>query len=273
MFSIALYGFIWGWKRLEIRTEHVQIKNLPAKFEGYRIVQISDLHLGTFGTDTTYIQRMVSEVNALQPDLIVFTGDLVNTSPDELMPFKNALSRLCATDGVLSIMGNHDYTTYHPDKDSLSRITRIRRLVHDVEDMKWEWLQNASHVVRRGADSLFVVGVENIGRPPFPGKGDLKKAMKEVRNDAPIILLSHDPTHWRREVLPHYPNIGLTLSGHTHAMQFKVAGFSPSQWIYDEWGGHYHEGEQHLIVSTGTGSNIPFRFGAWPEVVMIELNR
>ena len=273
MFSIALYGFIWGWKRLEIHTEQVQIENLPTAFEGYRIVQISDLHLGTFGTDTTYIQRMVSEVNALQPDLIVFTGDLINTSPDELAPFKEALSRLSATDGVLSVMGNHDYTTYHPKKDSLSRITRIRQLTRDVEDMGWEWLQNASHVVRRNSDSLHIVGVENVARPPFPSHGDLKKAMQKVPNDAPVVLLSHDPTHWRREVLPHYPNIGLTLSGHTHAMQFKAFGFSPSQWIYNEWGGHYQEGGQHLIVSTGTGSNIPFRFGAWPEVVMIELRR
>ena len=273
MFSIALYGFIWGWKRLEIHSEQVQIKNLPTAFEGYRIVQISDLHLGTFGTDTSYIQRMVSEVNALQPDLIVFTGDIVNTSPDELAPFKEALSRLSATDGVLSVMGNHDYTSYHPVKDSLSRIARIRRLTRDVEDMGWEWLQNASHVVCREADSLHIVGVENVARPPFPSHGDLKKAMQKVPHDAPVVLLSHDPTHWRREVLPHYPNIGLTLSGHTHAMQFKAFGFSPSQWIYDEWGGHYQEDAQHLIVSTGAGSNIPFRFGAWPEVVEILLQK
>ena len=272
MFSIALYGFIWGWKRLEVHPERVSVRHLPAKFEGYRIVQISDLHLGTFGADTTYIQKMVRQVNALQPDLVVFTGDLVNTSPDELTPFKDLLSRLSATDGVLSIMGNHDYTTYHPEKDSLSRIMRIRKLIHDVEAMGWQWLKNASHVVCRGADSLFIVGVENVARPPFPSHGDLKAAMQNVPQDAAVVLLSHDPTHWRREVLPHYPNIGLTLSGHTHAMQFKLFGHSPSQWIYDEWGGHYHEGEQHLIVSTGTGSNIPFRFGAWPEVVLVELH-
>jgi predicted MPP superfamily phosphohydrolase len=97
--------------------------------------------------------------------------------------------------------------------------------------------------------------------------------MQNISKEAPVVLLSHDPTHWRREVLPHYPNIALTLSGHTHAMQFKVFGHSPSQWIYNEWGGHYREGAQHLIVSTGAGSNIPFRFGAWPEVVEITLTR
>lgn len=272
MFCIALYGFIWGWKRLEVHTERVPIKHLPAKFEGYRIAQISDLHLGTFGTDTTYIQKMVSSVNALKPDLIVFTGDLVNTSPDELTPFKDALSRLSAPDGVLAIMGNHDYTTYHPEKALAARKARIAQLQSAQQEMGWQLLHDEARIIRRGADSLVILGVENVARPPFPSHGDLKKALQNVPTEAPVVLLSHDPTHWRREVLPQHPNIALTLSGHTHAMQFKMAGHSPSQWIYDEWGGHYREGAQHLIVSTGTGSNIPFRFGAWPEVVVVELH-
>lgn len=272
-FSMALYGFLWGWQRLTVKTERVEMQNLPASFEGYKILQISDLHLGTFGADTSYIHKMVKRVNELQPDLIVFTGDLVNVSPDELTPFKELLSRLSASDGVFSIMGNHDYTTYHPEKDLGARKARIAQLQSAQREMGWHLLQNEAHIVCRGVDSLVIVGVENVARPPFPSYGDLQRAMQNISNDAPVILLSHDPTHWRREVLPQHPNISLTLSGHTHAMQFKLAGFSPSQWIYDEWGGHYREGEQHLIVSTGAGSNIPFRFGAWPEVVMIELTR
>jgi predicted MPP superfamily phosphohydrolase len=110
-----------------------------------------------------------------------------------------------------------------------------------------------------------------VARPPFPSHGDLPKALNGVKEDACVVLLSHDPTHWRREVLVHHPNVRLTLSGHTHAMQFRLGNFSPSKWIYDEWGGHYEEQGQHLIVSTGAGSNIPFRFGAWPEIVEIEL--
>lgn len=272
-FGMALYGFIWGWQRLEVHRERIPLPHLPASFEGYKIIQLSDLHLGTFGSDTTYIHRLVSEVNALEPDLIVFTGDLVNTSPDELTPFQELLSRLSARDGVFSIMGNHDYTTYHPEKNLAARKARIAQLQSAQREMGWHLLHDEARIIRRGTDSLAIVGVENIARPPFPSYGDLKRAMQNISNDAPVVLLSHDPTHWRREVLPHYPNIALTLSGHTHAMQFKVFGHSPSQWIYDEWGGHYREGAQHLIVSTGAGSNIPFRFGAWPEVVEITLTR
>ena len=234
---------------------------------------MSDLHLGTFGRDTAYIHRLVGEVNALNPDLIVFTGDLVNTSPDELAPFSDILATLHARDGIFAVMGNHDYTTYHPEKDLAARKSRIEKLRREIAGMHWDLVDNACRFVRRGADSLAIVGVENIARPPFPSYGDLKRAMQMVPNEAPAVLLSHDPTHWRREVLPHYPNIRLTLSGHTHAMQFKAFGHSPSQWIYDEWGGHYREGGQHLIVSTGAGSNIPFRFGAWPEVVEITLTQ
>lgn len=270
-FGMALYGFLQGWQRLTVKTESVRIQNLPASFEGYKIVQISDLHLGTFGTDTTYIHKMVMLVNELHPDMIVFTGDLVNTSPDELAPFKPILSHLYAKDGVFSIMGNHDYTTYHPNKDIGARKARITQLQQSQREMGWQLLQNEAHIIHRNTDSLFIAGVENVARPPFPSFGDLKKTMSNIPHDAPVILLSHDPTHWRREVIPLFPNIKLTLSGHTHAMQFKIAGFSPSQWIYPEWGGHYREGTQHLIVSTGAGSNIPFRFGAWPEVVEIEL--
>ena len=270
-FGMALYGFLQGWQRLTVKTESVRIQNLPASFEGYKIVQISDLHLGTFGTDTSYIHKMVRHVNELRPDMIVFTGDLVNTSPDELAPFKPILSHLYAKDGVFSIMGNHDYTTYHPNKDIGARKARITQLQQSQREMGWQLLQNEARIIHRNTDSLFIAGVENVARPPFPSFGDLKKTMSNIPHDAPVILLSHDPTHWRREVIPLFPNIKLTLSGHTHAMQFKIAGFSPSQWIYPEWGGHYREGTQHLIVSTGAGSNIPFRFGAWPEVVEIEL--
>jgi predicted MPP superfamily phosphohydrolase len=170
-------------------------------------------------------------------------------------------------------MGNHDYTTYHPEKAISARKARIAQLQSAQQEMGWHLLHDEAHCIRRGSDSLIIVGVENVARPPFPSYGDLKRAMQNISKEAPVVLLSHDPTHWRREVLPHYPNIALTLSGHTHAMQFKVFGHSPSQWIYDEWGGHYREGAQHLIVSTGAGSNIPFRFGAWPEVVEITLTR
>jgi predicted MPP superfamily phosphohydrolase len=272
-FIMSMYGFVWGWKRVVGRTVAVEVPQLPAAFEAYKIIQISDLHLGTFGHDTELVNRLVEEVNALKPDLIVFTGDLVNIAPEELKPFTAELSRLSAPDGVLSILGNHDYSTYHPNKSKTARQARLNKLIEMQRAMGWQLLRNESYAIVRGGDTLVIAGVDNVARPPFPSYGDLKKAMAEVAPEACVVLLSHDPTHWRREVLYHYPNIKLTLSGHTHAMQFKLGAFSPSQWIYDEWGGHYEENGQHLNVSTGAGSNIPFRFGAQPEYVELVLKK
>lgn len=270
-FIMALYGFCWGWTRLVTKTETVSVAQLPAAFEGYKIVQISDLHLGTFGEDTKFVEQMVAQINELDADAVVFTGDLVSIAPEELEPFQAQLKKISARDGVFSILGNHDYCTYHPDKSIGGRKQRLQKLMSMQRAMGWRLLMNEHIVVRRGTDSLVIAGVENVARPPFPSHGDLPKALNGVREDACVVLLSHDPTHWRREVLAHHPNVRLTLSGHTHAMQFRLGNFTPSKWIYDEWGGHYEEQGQHLIVSTGAGSNIPFRFGAWPEIVVIEL--
>ncbi|MBO5699645.1 MAG: metallophosphoesterase [Bacteroidaceae bacterium] len=270
-FIMSTYGFIWGWQRIVNRSIKIETPHLPKAFNAYKIIQISDLHLGTFGQNTEMVHYMVNEINALNPDLIVFTGDLINIAPEELKPFSAELSRLKAADGVLSILGNHDYSTYHPNKSIMGRKARLNKLIEMQRAMGWQLLMNESRFITRGSDTLVIAGVENVARPPFPSYGDLKKAMTHVSPDAYVVLLTHDPTHWRREVLQHYPNIKLTLSGHTHAMQFKLDSFSPSQWIYDEWGGHYEEQGQHLNVSTGAGSNIPFRFGAWPEYVEIVL--
>lgn len=270
-FIMALYGFCWGWTRLVTKTETVSVAQLPAAFEGYRIVQISDLHLGTFGEDTEFVEQMVAQINELDADAVVFTGDLVSIAPEELVPFQAELKKISARDGVFSILGNHDYCTYHPDKSVGGRKQRLQELMSMQRAMGWRLLMNEHVVVRRGADSLVIAGVENVARPPFPSHGDLQKALSGVSEEACVVLLSHDPTHWRREVLAQHPNVCLTLSGHTHAMQFKLGNFSPSKWIYDEWGGHYEEQGQHLMVSTGAGSNIPFRFGAWPEMVEVEL--
>ncbi len=270
-FIMALYGFCWGWQRLVTKTETVSMAQLPTAFEGYKIVQISDLHLGTFGEDTAFVSKLVARVNELNADAVVFTGDLVSTSPDELTPFLTELQKISARDGVFSILGNHDYSIYHRDKSVGGRKQRLEQLISMQRAMGWQLLMNEHVVVRRGADSLVIAGVENVARPPFPSYGDLAKALKGVGSESSVVLLSHDPSHWRREVLAHHPNVRLTLSGHTHAMQFRLGNFSPSKWIYDEWGGHYEEQGQHLIVSTGAGSNIPFRYGAWPEIVEIEL--
>lgn len=196
------YGFTRGWKRLETKEIEIASADLPAAFDGYRIVQLSDLHVGTFGSDTTYLRQLVEQVNALHPDMIVFTGDLVNDSAEELDPYLEILPRLSAPDGVFSILGNHDYCTYRRYDTADGAARNLAEVKRRQRNFGWDLLLNESRIVRRGGDSIALIGVENDGRPPFPSRGDLPRAMREVPENAFKILLSHDPTHWRREVLP-----------------------------------------------------------------------
>ena len=180
------------------------------------------------------------------------------------------LSQLKAKDGVISIMGNHDYCYYDKKATPEELDSRIIELQQKQRDMGWDLLLNENRIIVRDGQTLAIVGVENDSKPPHPARGDLAKAMEGVPEDAYVILLSHDPSHWRREVVP-TTDIPITLSGHTHAMQFKIGSISPAQLIYDDWGGRFDEDEQMLYVNVGTGSNVPFRFGAWPEIGMITL--
>lgn len=266
----CLYGVVSGWKRLIVNRVEIVSDDLPLSFDGYRIVQLTDLHLGTFGDNTRYMRRLVERIERMSPDLIVFTGDLVNLSADELEPFGEVLSRLRARDGVVSVLGNHDYCLYkhYDDEHGAARDTECVKQFE--REAGWRLLLNEHVDIVRGADTIAVIGVENVGRPPFPSQGDLRRAMNGVTDHRFKVLLSHDPTHWRDEVVPS-TDIQLTLSGHTHGMQLKIGGFSPSSWIYPEWGGLYTEGGQLLFVSTGAGGNLPFRLGAWPEIVEITL--
>lgn len=201
---------------------------------------------------------------------VVFTGDLVNLDPEEVTPFMQTLAKLKAQDGVFAILGNHDYCFYRPHSDPHMPARLLARLVEKEDSMGWTLLRNEHRIIRRGRDSIALIGVENDGTPPFPALADLPRATAAISDGLYKVLLSHDPTHWRRSVLPE-TDIDLTLSGHTHAMQLRLCGFSPSQFMYREWCGLYSEGARYLHVSTGTGSNVPFRLGAWPEVDVIEL--
>ena len=267
----AAYGMSFGWKKPVVREVDLHFENLPESFEGYTIVQISDWHLGTYKPHPQTIQKEIEMANETNADAIVFTGDIVNGSPVELEPFREMLSTLKAKDGVFSIMGNHDYCMYGSERTAEG----IRRNIEILQDMErsfgWELLLNENRLVTRGSDTLAIVGVENDGTPPFPQYADLDKAQSGTDGAAFKVLLSHDPTHWRRSVLPD-TDIDLTLSGHTHAMQFKCLGFSPSRFAYKEWGGLYEEGQRKLYISTGSGGNVAFRFGAWPEIVRITLH-
>ena len=237
---LVVYGFIFGWRRIVVRRAECFSPLLPKAFDGYRVLQLSDIHIGTFLQNQKFIHRLVDCVNAQKPDIIVFTGDLVNVSANEVIPFMKTLNKMHAADGIFSVMGNHDYCEYGEDK-SVGNIIRNQNILQYME--------------------------EKIGN-----YGDLKRAMEGLEKGTFKILLSHDPSHWRRGVL-HQTDIALTLSGHTHAGQVKIGKFSPAKWAYNEWGGKYTEGGSMLYVSLGIGGTVPFRFGAWPEINVITLRR
>ena len=268
---LALYGLFFGWKALTVKEVELSFAELPEAFDGYKIVQLSDLHIGTYGGKTAFVEKVVRRADEENADLIAFTGDLINTSPNEIAAFETTLSQLSAKDGVVSVLGNHDYCIYAMSRQQpLSIRKAVTPVIEAERRMGWDLLLNEHRVIYRGADSIALVGVENTGKPPFPEIGDLKGAMANIPVGVFTILLSHDPSHWRLEVIPK-TDIPLTLSGHTHAMQFKVGRWSPSKWLYPEWGGLYEEGLQRLFVSEGIGGTIPFRLGTKPEIVVITL--
>ena len=279
LLTALLYGFIFGWRRIVVRTATCRSTLLPDDFDCYRIVHLSDLHIGTFLRNPAFIDSLADAVNGQHPDMVVFTGDLVNVSAIELLPFRKTLSAISAPDGVYSVMGNHDYCMYAQDCThrvhgrSITVAERDRMLLQYMEDkMGWRMLMNENVVIKRGNSSIAVVGVENIGKPPFKSFGNLAKALTGLPEGMFKILLSHDPTHWRCGVL-NKTDIALTLSGHTHAGQVRLGRFSPAKWAYNEWGGSYVEGNSMLHVSPGIGGTVPFRFGAWPEINVVVLKK
>ena len=279
LLTALLYGFIFGWRRIVVRTATCRSTLLPDDFDGYRIVHLSDLHIGTFLRNPAFIDSLADAVNGQHPDMVVFTGDLVNVSAIELLPFRKTLSAISAPDGVYSVMGNHDYCmyaqycTHRVHGRSITVAERDRMLLQYMEDkMGWRMLMNENVVIKRGKSSIAVVGVENIGKPPFKSFGNLAKALTGLPEGMFKILLSHDPTHWRSGVL-NKTDIALTLSGHTHAGQVRLGRFSPAKWAYNEWGGSYVEGNSMLHVSPGIGGTVPFRFGAWPEINVVVLKK
>mgnify|MGYP004435225411 FL=1 len=265
------FGFIEGWKRLELKHITFTSPDLPPYFDGYRLVQITDFHLGSFPPGNDFVQKVVDATNNEEPDMILFTGDLVNNQASEVEPYLDTLGQLHASDGIYSIWGNHDYCEYG-NNHSIGALKRNRRMLYGYQErLGWHQLMNEHHVVSHGMASIAVIGVENPGQPPFTNRSNLKKAMKGLKPDMFKILLSHDPHHWRREVVG--KKIQLTLAGHTHAGQLKIGKWTPARMAFKEWGGAYRIGEQMLYVSSGIGGSFPFRLGAWPELTVITLKR
>ena len=266
---ILFHGTMVGTDRLNVRQVTIEFDDLPKAFDGYRIAQFTDVHLGSMKDEL--MLRAVTAIDDMRPDLIVFTGDIQNMGPDELPRFAQTLKRLKAKDGVMSVLGNHDYSRYVnlPPDEAL----RNERMTRDFEtSVGWQLLLNDNRIVRRGSDSIVIAGGENDGRPPFPAKADLKKAMRGIHAKSFVVMLQHDPSAWRRHILP-LTNAQLTLSGHTHGGQISLFGLRPTELVGKEDDGLDVEGKRKLFVSTGLGGFVPFRFYMNPEVVEITLKK
>ena len=271
-FGCIVYGSFFGITRFEVKEVEYSSPRLPDGFDGYRIVQLSDIHIGSWQGRQKSIQKLVDMANGQKADLIVFTGDLVNQQSHELDAFAPILSQLHAPDGVYSILGNHDYGTYYRWKSPKEESANLDYLLRQEGAMGWTMLNNDHAIVRHNGDSIALIGVENDGEPPFSQFADLPKAIRGTDGMFKI-LLSHNPTHWRREVLPR-SDIDLMLAGHTHAMQGIFFGHSLAELMYPEWGGMYTEDGRSLYVNIGIGYvGLPFRFGAWPEITVITLKK
>lgn len=272
MLGYILFGAIKGKENFKVREITFTSANLPEEFDGYRVMQLSDIHSGSWKGNPEALKKAIDLCNKQNADLALFTGDLVNSRSDELLEFTEIFSELKAKDGVYSVLGNHDYGTYVKWNSEADRIANIDSLIARENRMGWRMLNNNHTIIRRGNDSIAVIGVENSGRPPFPDYARLKEASADTEGMFQI-LISHDPTHWRRQVLPE-SDIELTLSGHTHDMQITFFGLSVSSFIYPEHNGMYMEGERGLYVNIGLGHVLfPMRLGAWPEITVITLKK
>lgn len=275
-FSI-LGGTVLGRFNFKIHRVKIGFKNLPEAFSGLRIVQISDLHIGSFYGHRDQLEEAVQLINSLNPDLLFFTGDMVNTYAEEMDDFFDILIRLKAREGKFSILGNHDYGDYHSWKDPEKKAENFRRILDHEEKLGFRLLLNDSVLLQRGEESIAIAGVENWGKPPFTQYGDYKKAAEKIPDNYFRILLSHDPTHWDA-VISRETDVDLTLSGHTHGMQFGMergnVKWSPAQYKYPHWAGLYKQGKQYLYVNRGLGCiGYPGRVGMPPEITLIELFR
>ncbi len=282
---MILYGYFWGRRQFQVNEQSIYFQNLPKEFDGYRILHFSDLHIGTYGDGSEGdVDSIVNLINRQQCDMVVFTGDLVNYESAELVGYTSVLRQIKAKDGVYSVLGNHDYDMYLPFASAEEKRADMAKIKKAEQTYGWHLLLNENRIIRRGNDSIAIIGSENDGLPPWPSLGDLHKASRRLRgvertdtsstdSHTFSVLLTHDPTHWHRKVIPE-TLIDLTLSGHTHAGQFKLFGWSPVSHKYSEWSGVYTEGSQVINVTDGIGQiMLPFRFGAWPEIDIITLKK
>ena len=276
-FTSLLYGMFRGKYNFKVLTYELEYDDLPEAFEGFKITQISDIHSGSFD-NAKKVQYGVDLVNAQGSDVVFFTGDLVNNKAEEILPWIETFKKINAKHGVYSVLGNHDYGDYVRWGSPEAKKKNMQDLEKAQKQMGWDLLLNQSRFIEKDGQRIAVIGVENWGSG-FKQVGDLNKALADVSEKDFKILMSHDPSHWEAEVLPHPFKIHLTLSGHTHGMQFgiEIPGWikwSPVKWRYKQWAGVYQESDQRLNVNRGFGYlAYPGRVGIWPEVTVITLKK
>lgn len=277
VFGIMWWGAIVTPGKIQVNEVEMAFDNLPEAFDGYRIVQWSDAHLGTYNGRRAIVERQINAINDLHPDMICFTGDLVSRKTKEAEPYRDLLASLHAPDGVFSVLGNHDYDNYVRWDDPQAQQADRKALCDLQQSAGWRLLNDDYAIIRRGDDQIVVIGTENYGDHPFEKRGNLARAYSATRDGNFKIELQHNPYAWRAATLPN-SNVDLMLSGHTHAWQIMLKlgnwCWSPACMRYPEWGGAYREGKQQLYVNIGTGMvGTPMRIGATPEITVITLRK
>lgn len=276
-FTGTLYAITRGKYNFQVVHKKLTFKDLPESFKGFKIVQFTDFHAGSFD-DHEQVKKGLSLINDQNPDLVVFTGDLVNNRAEECLPYVSDLANIKSKYGKFSIMGNHDYGEYMPfatEEDKIANKELLRKIYVDSD---FKLLSNESIAIEKENQKIHLLGVENWGNPPFPQYGDLKAASKGLSDSDFKILLSHDPDHWELETRHFSTPIHLTLSGHTHGAQFGIDipnwKWSPVKYRYKRWLGHYEHENKHLYISKGFGFlGFPGRIGMSPEIVVFELEK
>ena len=277
-FASILHGVWKGRYRYRVIDLELAFDDLPEAFDGYKIVQISDLHTGSFD-HREKVKYGLDLLQQQQADALLFTGDMVNNTAKELEGWEDLYTALSAKDAKLSVLGNHDYGDYVGWASEADKQANMQRLQNTQRAMGFDLLLNEHRVVERNGQKLYLAGVENWGKPPFPQKGDLKKALAGIPDDGFVVLMSHDPSHFDLEVKQHPKKVHITLSGHTHGMQFgiEIPGWikwSPVKFRYPKWAGLYEDLGRFLYVNRGFGYlAFPGRVGIWPEITAITLRR
>ncbi len=274
---LLTYGIVFGETNLLIKRYELKFDDLPRDFNGYKIVQISDIHIGSFTHSSNLLQQAIQDVNQFHPDLLLFTGDLVNNFAWETEGWESTFQQLTSAYPSYSILGNHDYGNYTRWKTPELKQENFQGIVDAEKEFGFQLLRNEKEVIKSGSDSIFLAGVENWGHPPFPQYADLEKALANIPNGAFTLLMTHDPAHWESKV-KNNKRVNMALSGHTHGLQWgiKLAGipFSLAYLIRKNWAGLYKSDNSTLIVNQGFGTiGIPWRIDMSPELTLITLKR